>query len=437
LGRDQLNPPRGVRDIVGEEAELYEYLFGEFRRIAQLNGFKPVIPPTIEYYQLFEAKSGEEIKRSMYVFEDKGGRLLALRPEVTASVVRIYLRKLRGEVKPIRLYYVAQCFRYEEPQHARYREFWQAGLEVFGEPDVNGDLAAAVTASMYLDVVGVKHHYIVGNVAFHRMLMANAGLSIEAQDHVLHLIDKSLIDEALSYLEQNVSSTYVEAFNKLINTPLDGLDAYADEFKDLLSDKLEKFLEEKNRVLSFIETLEQLGYQAAYDPRLVRGLAYYTGLIYEYKSDKLNVSIGGGGRYDNLTEVYGGPPEYSTGLALGIDRIALTLMGSREFKKTQVGEVAIIALDKIPLSYPYEILKILVTHNLPAWVLRVSKISKGLSVASRKNAEIAIIIGEKEYGEGSVAIKDLLRGTQTTAKPNSVIEVIEEMLKAHRQHSIP
>ncbi|MEM0218393.1 MAG: ATP phosphoribosyltransferase regulatory subunit, partial [Desulfurococcaceae archaeon] len=119
------NPPRGMRDIVDEEAELYEYLFDEFRRTARSKGFQPIITPTIEYFKLFEVKSGEEIRRSMYVFEDKSKRLVALRPEVTASVVRSYVRLMRAKPKPIRLYYIAQCFRYEEPQYARYREFWQ------------------------------------------------------------------------------------------------------------------------------------------------------------------------------------------------------------------------------------------------------------------------------------------------------------------------
>jgi histidyl-tRNA synthetase len=101
MGAEYL-PPRGMRDITGVEAELYEYLFSEFKRTARSRGFQPIITPTIEYFKLFEAKSGEEVKRSMYVFEDKAGRLLALRPEVTASIVRVYLRLLRALPKPVK-----------------------------------------------------------------------------------------------------------------------------------------------------------------------------------------------------------------------------------------------------------------------------------------------------------------------------------------------
>ena len=175
----EYNPPRGMRDITGRDAELYEYLFEEFKSTARRHGFEPIITPTLEYFSLFEAKSGEEIKKSMYVFEDKAGRLLALRPEVTASVVRAYLRHYRARPKPIRLYYVAQCFRYEEPQYARYREFWQGGLEVIGDPDVNADVAVAYTASSFLEDIGVKHYYEVGNVATYRAFMSKMGVSEE------------------------------------------------------------------------------------------------------------------------------------------------------------------------------------------------------------------------------------------------------------------
>jgi len=430
LTSETLNPPRGVRDIIGSEAELYEYLFTEFRRIARLNGFKPVIPPTIEHYKLFEAKSGEEIKKSMYVFEDKAGRLLALRPEITASIVRIYLKHLRGEVKPIRLYYIAQCFRYEEPQHARYREFWQAGLEVIGDPDVNGDVAAALTASAFLDKIGLEHYYVVGNVAFHRIILANAGLNPDDQDHVLHLIDKEYLSEALEYLKQvNAPETHIEAFNKLISTPLDKLEDFANQFKDLLGKDLDRFLEEKKRVTVFIEVLEKLGYRAEYTPLLVRGLAYYTGLIYEYKTKQLNVSIGGGGRYDNLTVVYGGPPEYSTGLALGIDRVALALGSKISMVSAEKREVVVVAVPNIPLDYLYRIQRTLASSNIASWVIRINKISKGLSIVSRKEIPVTVIIGEREFREQTATVKNMKTGEQVTVELNKLVEVVESFFE--------
>lgn len=426
MGKDILQPPRGIRDIVGEEAEALEYLMDSFREIARLHGFKPIIPPTIEYSKLFEAKSGEEIRKTMYVFTDKGGRVVALRPEVTASVVRIYLRKLRGEAKPLRLYYIAQCFRYEEPQHARYREFWQAGLEIIGEKDINGDLSVAFTASYYLDHVGVKHYYVVGNVAFHRMFLSHVGLNNEDQDHVLHLIDKDMVDDALKYIAERVGENGAEVYERLINTPLDKLVDLMNEYSGFLGNDLAWFRDELDKTMLFIDSLRELGYEAYYEPKLARGLAYYSGLIYEYKAleSGVRVSIGGGGRYDNLTTIYGGSPEYSTGLALGLDRVALTLAGG-EFSKKR-GEVLIISLTRIPLKYPYTILKMLVDNDIPAWIYRTDSIGKGLSLANKKNIDKAIILGEKEYSENKATFKDLIKGEQYTVSLNELIDVLKK-----------
>ncbi len=410
MGDKEYYPPRGLRDIVGREAYVYEYVFNEFRRISRLHGFQPVLPPTIEYYRLFEEKSGEEIKKTMYVFEDKAGRLLALRPEVTASITRIYLRKLRGEVKPVKLYYVSQCFRYEEPQFGRYREFWQGGLEVIGVKDVSGDLEAAYTASRFLDALGLKHKYIVGNVAIHRSLMKGYGIPLDVQDHVLHLIDKSMIDEAVSVLKK-YSIEAGMAMKDLLSRSIDELESFIREYKDVLVD-VDRVVFENERLIGFITSLRELGYEAVYDPGLVRGLAYYTGLIYEYKaiSSKLRISIGGGGRYDGLSTVYGGPYEYFTGLALGLDRVILALEDG--FSLSRGLDAVIILSTDIPLSYGLRIKSLLEDYGLSSMMVVVGKIGKGVRLASRKAARFALIIGRREYSSGSVSVKDLSSGVQ-------------------------
>ncbi len=427
MSREYLQPPRGMRDIVGEEAQLYEYLLEEFRNVARIHGFKPVIPPTVEYYRLFEAKSGVEIKKTMYVFEDKAGRTLALRPEVTASITRIYLRLLRGESKPIRLYYVAQCFRYEEPQRARYREFWQGGLEVIGDPSLNGDVSVAFTASYFLDRVGVKHYYEVSNVALHRAFMKNFGIPGEEQDLILHLIDKRMTQQALEKISR-YGDRAVEAMEKLLSTPLEKLSNLLREYSELFGEDYEYVLNEYERMLGFIDTLKQLGYNVVYEPNLVRGLAYYTGLIYEYKAVKgVRQSIGGGGRYDNLSMVYGGPPEHFTGLALGLDRVALSMESRVEHSLRD--EVLIIIKDTVPLSYGYSILRMLSDNNVSGWVYRVKSIGKGLSLANKRGARIALIIGDREYRENLVTVKDMEKQEQVTINRDHLVETIIDILK--------
>ncbi|MEM4528314.1 MAG: histidine--tRNA ligase [Desulfurococcaceae archaeon] len=427
MSEEYLNPPRGMRDIVGKDAEIYEYIMLEFRKIARLHGFEPIITPTIEYLRLFEVKSGEEIRKSMYVFEDKAGRLVALRPEVTASVVRAYLRHMRGEPKPIRLYYISQCFRYEEPQYARYREFWQGGLEIIGDPDVNADVLVAYTASSFLDDIGIKHHYVVGNVAIYRAFMKNIGISEETQDHVLHLIDKDMIDKAIEVLLSTTSSEYVDLFKEITELKLDKLEGFINDMKNIFRDDYEKVVNEYNRLVGFIYTLKELGYDVRYDPKLVRGLAYYTGLIFEYKvPSNLDVSIGGGGRYDGLSVVYKGVFEYFTGLALGLDRVVLVLEKDlRELVDTR-SKVLVALVGDIPLSKGYDILgRLRSLDNTSFSVYRHRSLSRILEYAGKKGFDKVLIIGEREYKNNKVLLKDMKTGYQLHVDLNEISEYLK------------
>lgn len=424
-----LNPPRGTRDLVKETAELYEYLFDNFREVARLNGFKPVIPPTIEYSRLFEAKSGEEIRRSMYTFTDKAGRVLALRPEVTASVVRIFLSKLRAEPKPIRLYYVAQCFRYEEPQRARYREFWQAGLEVIGDPNVDADVSVVYTTSTFLDRVGLEHYYVANNVAILRAFLAKLNVNEEEQDVILHLIDKGLKQDALKIVESKAGEKGVEVVSKLIEQPsVDKVRETVEEYKNLLSESYVKLIDEIDRLVLFIDQIKEMGYRVEFSPSLVRGLAYYSGLIYECKTQRIKQSIAGGGRYDGLTKVYGGEFEFSTGIAIGIDRVALTLMEGSQVRRFIENHVLIILLGNIPLNYPYTFLKQLNREGINGWVYRTENLSKALSLASKKHFKAVAIIGEREYAENKVTIKNLETGVQVTLSIGEALNYVKNIL---------
>jgi histidyl-tRNA synthetase len=423
MGAEYL-PPRGMRDITGVEAELYEYLFSEFKRTARSRGFQPIITPTIEYFKLFEAKSGEEVKRSMYVFEDKAGRLLALRPEVTASIVRVYLRLLRALPKPVKLYYLAQCFRYEEPQYARYREFWQGGLEVIGDPDVNADLSAAITASEFLESIGVKHFYVVGNVAVYRNIMRSFNIDEETQDHILHLIDKEKLDAAIGELKSKVSDAAAEVFSKLLTVEsINNVESYLQDLKSSLGELYEKTLQEHTRTVEFTTALRELGYRVIYSPRLVRGLAYYTGLIFEYKTagGELEVSIGGGGRYDGLTAVYNGPFEYATGLALGIDRIALVLSSS--FQPQGARSISVLVLRDVPISVGYRVLR-QIPPVFKSFVYRAKSLSKGLEYANKAGCDFVVIIGNMELKQGKVVVKNMKTGEQVLVDVNSLSQLL-------------
>ncbi|WP_440060088.1 histidine--tRNA ligase [Thermogladius sp. 4427co] len=426
-----LNPPRGMRDITGDEAELYYTLFKLFYETAERNGFEPIITPTVEYYRVFEAKSGEEIKKSMYVFEDKAGRLLALRPEVTASVIRVYLRELRARPKPIRVFYIAQCFRYEEPQKARYREFWQGGLEVIGDESVNADVSVAYTASAFLDKLGLAHRYIVGNVAIYRAFMSMLNIAQEEQDHILHLIDKELYDQLGRELVEKYGNDAKDIIFKIMDSGLDKVMSLLEEFRRELGNGYEKAVNEARRLEGFIKTLSDLGYTVEYNSRLVRGLAYYTGLIWEYKvPGALEQSIGGGGRYDGLTSVYSNIYEYSTGLALGLDRIALVLGGDWWKRVSKRRRVIIILLsENIPLSFAYSVSRQLDRFFDSIMVLTSRSLDKALSYANRIGIDIAIIVGDREFSEKTLTVRDLNKKVQEKIRFDELTDYISRIIQ--------
>lgn len=419
--------PRGTRDLVGNEAELFEYIVRVFKDIAELNGFKPIITPTIEYFELFEKKSGEEIIRSMYVFKDKAGRRIALRPEITAPIIRAFITKLRALPRPIMVYYVGQCFRYEEPQKGRYREFWQAGVEVIGEPSIEGDLKAINVAEEFLKHINIDHYYIVGNVGIYRKIMKYFNVPDNEQDHILHLIDKGFIDEAIKY-SRKFSDKLGEIISILLTTTeLSEMPSILQNYVD--EKTLNEVSMETSKLEELIDYLKSLNVETIYEPRLVRGLAYYNSVIYEVKVKELKVSIGGGGRYDGLTAVYGTPFEYSTGIALGIDRIMLVLVSKKNNlsigNRTKKGVMIIILNnDSSAIIKGYQIARKLHSYGIISKVIVGRKIGKALSLANKEGYRYAVIIGSRELSEKMISIKDLEKGLQEKIDVNSLLEYI-------------
>ncbi len=422
-------PPRGTRDFVGEDAELFIDLVSKFTEIARLNDFKPIITPTIEYFDLFAKKSGVEIVQSMYVFRDKAGRNIALRPEATASVIRAYLRNLHKEPKPLNLFYVAQCFRYDEPQRGRYREFWQLGLEIIGDESAAADVNILYTTSEYLNYIGVKHFVQIGNVAFYRSFMDSMGVNSDDQDLVLHYIDKGLFSNAEKLMLEKYGEDASKVLRELYYTDVKRLSELINGYGSLLGERCSKISREVEKTLSFTDALRSIGIDVEYSPSLVRGLAYYTGLIYEVKAEGLDLSIGGGGRYDGLTEVYGGPFEYSTGIALGLDRIMMVLK-EKGYVVKALPRVIVIALESSTEIYRAAVSASRTLHSsgIAARVLSEPRVSKALSYASRKGYLYAVIIGRREIETQLVTVKDLMKGEQASLHISELAEYFKQRL---------
>ena len=401
-----LEPLRGFRDILAPDSIMLRRLMSLFRELVESYGYEEVIPPTLERFELFAIKSGEEIRRSMFVFRDKAGREVALRPEATASIARIYLKHLRAKPKPIRLYYIVNCFRYEEPQRARYREFWQAGIELLGAEGKVADIETINLLINYYEKIKMLDKIVlkVGNIGIYRSMFKYFGLADEEQDHILHLMDKSMYDEALSYLERR-------GFNELANKLQELWTASTlEEAAKILATINKEAEKQAEYLIEITNIIRDIYPNLALEPDIsfARGLAYYTGIIFEVKVPGFPVSIAGGGRYDNLIEIYGDEHVPGVGFAIGLDR---TLAALKE-KGINLGierreKATIVLIDEKYASHAIRLQRLLARKHVVTDITTSSRISKTLQKIYEKGTRYAIIVGEKEAKENKVTIKNL------------------------------
>ncbi len=401
-----LEPLRGFRDILAPDSTTLRHLMSLFRELVESYGYEEVIPPTLERFELFAIKSGEEIRRSMFVFRDKAGREVALRPEATASIARIYLKHLRAKPKPLRLYYIVNCFRYEEPQRARYREFWQAGIELLGAEGKVADIETINLLINYYEKIKMLDKIVlkIGNIGIYRSMFKYFGLADEEQDHILHLMDKSMYDEALSHLEQRGFNELANKLQELWTTNT------IEEAAKILSTINKEAEKQAEYLIEITNIIRDIYPNLALEPDIsfARGLAYYTGIIFEVKVPGFPVSIAGGGRYDNLIEIYGDEHVPGVGFAIGLDR---TLAALKE-KGINLGierreKATIVLIDEKYTSYAIKLQQLLTSKHVVTDITTSSRISKTLQKIYEKGTRYAIIVGEKEAKENKVTIKNL------------------------------
>ena len=191
-------PVRGMRDLLPEEAETLNYVIAKARETAALYGFREVITPIVEPYELLSAKSGEEIRQRMFIFKDLGDRTVALRPEFTASIARLATTALKNEPKPLRVFSVGSVYRYDEPQRGRYREFWQANFELMGSNKPEADAEAILLTNSMMKTMGLKSYALkLGHVGVLKGIMSQEGVDDKTQNAVLQRMDKKEYDAAL------------------------------------------------------------------------------------------------------------------------------------------------------------------------------------------------------------------------------------------------
>lgn len=425
------NAPKGTQDLIRDEARGFEHIISVARLVSSLYGFDPLKTPIFENASLFERSVGDAtdiVQKEMYIFKDKGNRTLALRPEGTASIVRsVITNKLYATNDlPLRFYYDGTMYRYERPQLGRYREFRQFGVESIGVTSIYHDLEVILLAIHILQALGFE----------------------QIETKINSLGDRTARErykEALKeYYKPHLNAVCADCRVRYEKNPLRMLDckvphdALLAQKAPHISDYLTK--QDEDDLLFVNEALNSLGIPTNVDTTLVRGLDYYSGVIFEFSylppSKKDYGAIGGGGRYDKLVSELGGPDLVGVGFAFGIERIYHIL--NEEKKLTEAvfpDDVFIITKGEDAKNDGFSLLTSLRTHQVRTVMAFEDKSFKSLfKIAESRGAKYALIIGEEEVKNEYVTFRDLTTFSQEKVAYSKILGHILNLIHKHDHH---
>jgi histidyl-tRNA synthetase len=393
-----LQKPRGTRDFLPDEMEARRAVERKLREVARCYGYREVCTPEFEDLELFTMRSGEGIIEEMYVFEDKGGRKLALRPEITAAVIRMYINEAKVAPKPLRWCYFADCFRYERPQKGRYRQFWQFGVELIGADTAAADAETIMLASDMLNATGVTYELKVGHLSFMKNLVKD--LEPAMQRRVRAHLDKKDYDGLNATLESLNRTDLAASLTALVNTR-DLTEAF----------EIAGAIPEKERFEQTIGSLDASGVKYSLNFGIARGLDYYTGMVFEGFAQNLGAEnqILGGGTY-RLAHLFGGDDVASCGFAIGFDRVMVSLGDILPATVPIVGLVCTSEGRNRALVVAKELRDAGIRTEMD---LMERGLGAQLAHAS-KTANFAIVIGQREAESGQVTLKNLTTAEQKT-----------------------
>ncbi len=421
--------PRGTRDLLPDEMEGRRRVEALLRESFERYGYQEVQTPTFEHLELITAKSGEEITKHLYSFKDKSDRNLALRPELSAPTIRLYVNELRNRPKPRKLYYFENCFRYERTQKGRYREFWQAGVELVGSNRAEAEAEVVALSMDCLANVGLKKYsLIIGNLGILRAILNHYKIPEDKQNHIFSLLDKKDLEGLQHFLNQESMSQQakVTLWNLLKRqkgseriglTELEsGLN---DETKEIIKSELENFKEFLNLLEGFGVTNYEIDFLIA------RGLDYYTGMVFEIFADGLGAQnqICGGGTF-SLVKLMGGGDLPSCGFAFGFDRLMLALESQNQLPTASaVPQVFVVPESWKMLNRAIEIVSFLRKEVACDLEIMGRKLDKSLSYADAEGIPYVLIVSEEAEGD-NVILKNMQTGEQKLMNLNEVSDAI-------------
>lgn len=424
---------KGTHDVILDEASKYTYVEQILIRTAELYGYKEFRTPIIESTPLFVRSVGDSsdiVRKEMYTFLDKGDRSITLRPEFTAGIVRSMINnKLFVEQDyPRKAYYVGPCFRYERPQQGRYRQFNQFGVECVGVDNAYRDSEVIILAYNGLKMLGFK----------------NITLKINTLgDEESRASYKQVLKE---YFKEHIESMCSDCHDRLELNPLRILDCKVPEDQEIVKNapKMSQFLTEnaKKYFDDVLDILEDNEIKYEVDDSLVRGLDYYSGVVFEFhytsKTGKNYGAIGAGGHYNKLVKELEGPQIEGVGFAMGIERLVSVMNDDEMFNEIELEDTEIdiycLPIGQENIKYCLKLTNYLRSFGYSCEVCLENKgMSQMFKKAERRKAKIALIVGENEIKNGEVVLKDLATKIQSTVKNDDLIETLDNIFESDHE----
>lgn len=422
-----IKPVKGTRDFYPEDMSIRTWLYEKVRLASESFGYQEYEGPLLETIDLYAAKSGEElVKEQSFVFPDRGGDLITLRPELTPSLTRMVAQRQHQLVFPLRWWSFGPFWRYERPQKGRAREFFQWNIDLIGvaTPEADAELVAIIAS--FFQLVGLSPDQVVILVNNRRLIdeeLKNLGISPDQRPGVFRLIDrrgKMQPSEWKAYaIEIGINQQQLEELIILIDNP------------DLWKKSAE--------LVDFFQALEAINASdyVRFDANIIRGLDYYTGIVFEAQDliGEVRRAILGGGRYDNLLADVGGKPLPGVGFAMG-DVVITLILEKAGLLPIETGKSPASVL--VTVFDQEQLLKSLtVASNLRKSGINVAtypqpdRLAKQFKYADRLGFQVAVVLGPEEVAMGKVTLKYLKTGDQIGVPIEKVEDVIREMLELH------
>ncbi len=410
---------KGTRDFYPEDMAKRNFIADCWKEVSLRNGFAEYDGPIFEYLKMYQLKSGDEIASQLFAFEDRGGRSLAIRPEITPTLARMVNQRINTLPKPIKWFSVPRLCRAERPQKGRLREFFQWNIDIIGVDDCLADAEVIFCAVDYLSQTGLTNKDVVVRISSRRLIAALLeyfGIEKQELEKIYAVLDKKskIPREAFEKMLEGVISDSAkrQKVQKLMAVDsLEQLEDFAGSDKNA-----NEAIEELKKLFGYLEIMGIAEF-CRFDISIVRGLAYYTGIVFEIydRSEQLR-AIGGGGRYDNLLADFGGPKISATGFGMGDCVLGIVLEEKGLFEKLSQKSGIEYFVAYTDESLRDESLKLVAklrrTGIRSDFSYKGGALGKQLKQASVVNSTMCIIIGEEFTQKKQLVIKNMAGGQQ-------------------------